>query len=210
MLRRLATAVFKTCYRISALGWKKEFPFVRHAMYTRLRELITQLDNRSGRVLAISHSANLIDILGIQATEIVEANYPDISIFQLPYDDNSFDFVLADQVLEHLEGNPQDAIDECQRVLKPGGYMLHTTCFVMGYHGPGDFWRYTPEGLALLARKFSNTIEASGWGHPFVSFFTFLGFVWEPIPVSSWHPITWAATARRRSYDYVVWLLAQK
>jgi SAM-dependent methyltransferase len=188
----------------------KEFPFVRHAMYTRLREIGTTLPNRSGSVLSISHSTNLISLMGLKATSVTEANYPDVNILNLPYPDESFDFVLSDQVYEHIEGNPQQATDECLRVLKPGGIMVHTTCFNMGYHGPGDYWRYTPEGLAYLCRNASRVIEASGWGHPFVFLFTFFGFVWEPAPAAKWHPMNWAATVRRASYDYVVWVVAQK
>jgi SAM-dependent methyltransferase len=179
-------------------------------MYTRLGEIGVALPNRAGTVLSISHSANLCDILGLKGVTITEANYPEVSVLDLPYPDGIFDFVLSDQVFEHIGGSPQRAIEECLRVLKPGGVMVHTTCFVMGYHGPGDYWRYTPEGLALLCQNASRVIEASGWGHPFVSLFTFLGFVWEPAPTARWHPMNWAATVRRPSYDYVVWVVAQK
>jgi 2-polyprenyl-3-methyl-5-hydroxy-6-metoxy-1,4-benzoquinol methylase len=43
----------------------------------------------------------------------------------LPYDDGTFDFVIASEILEHV---PQDerAIDELIRVLKPGGRMAVT------------------------------------------------------------------------------------
>lgn len=209
-MRTFFSGIAKFVYRLSALGMRKEFPFVRHAMYTQLRKTVAKANCQESRVLAISHSANLVEILNISASEIVEANYPEVSMFELPYPSNSFDIVIADQVLEHLEGNPQDAIDECYRVLAPGGHLIQTTCFVMGYHGPGDFWRFTPEGLAYLVRNYSQTLEVGGWGHPFVALFTYMGFVWEPVPASTWHPMNWAATARWPSYDYVVWLVAKK
>jgi 2-polyprenyl-3-methyl-5-hydroxy-6-metoxy-1,4-benzoquinol methylase len=43
----------------------------------------------------------------------------------LPYDDGTFDFVIASEILEHV---PQDeaAIDELVRVLKPGGRLAVT------------------------------------------------------------------------------------
>lgn len=43
----------------------------------------------------------------------------------LPYDDGTFDFVIASEILEHV---PQDdeAIDELVRVLKPGGRLAIT------------------------------------------------------------------------------------
>lgn len=178
-------------------------------MYVRLRELGSQLQKKQGDVLSISHSGNLAELMGIERVSFTEGNYPEVSILELPYKDGSFDFVFSDQVFEHIEGDPQQAIDECWRVLRPGGVMVHTTCFTMGYHGPGDFWRYTPEGLAYLCRS-GEVIEASGWGHPFVSWFTMVGFVWEPAPQARWHPVNWAATWRRPSYDYVVWVVARK
>jgi SAM-dependent methyltransferase len=146
----------------------------------------------------------------LQPTTVTEANYPDVNILNLPYPDESFDFVLSDQVYEHIEGNPQQATDECLRVLRPGGIMVHTTCFTVPYHGPGDYWRYTPEGLAYLCRNASRVIEASGWGNPFVPLVTFLGLTRSPVPTSRWHPMNRLATYRRHSYDFMVWVVAQK
>lgn len=39
---------------------------------------------------------------------------------KLPFTDNSFDFVLLAEVIEHLR-NPYDVIKELNRILKPGG-----------------------------------------------------------------------------------------
>jgi 2-polyprenyl-3-methyl-5-hydroxy-6-metoxy-1,4-benzoquinol methylase len=43
--------------------------------------------------------------------------------------------VVSDQVLEHVVGDPQTAIDETLRVLRPGGIVIHTTCFMNPIHG---------------------------------------------------------------------------
>lgn len=45
---------------------------------------------------------------------------------QIPYTDNSFDVVFADNVLEHLS-EPKRVFDEILRVLKPGGVFLAKT-----------------------------------------------------------------------------------
>lgn len=45
---------------------------------------------------------------------------------QLPYADDSFDVVMANHVLYHLD-NIDHGLDEIKRVLKPGGKMLATT-----------------------------------------------------------------------------------
>jgi SAM-dependent methyltransferase len=44
----------------------------------------------------------------------------------LPYEENTFDVVISDNVLEHLV-NPEKVFKEVHRVLKPGGYYLFKT-----------------------------------------------------------------------------------
>jgi 2-polyprenyl-3-methyl-5-hydroxy-6-metoxy-1,4-benzoquinol methylase len=56
------------------------------------------------------------------AIELGKKTYPDIkivqgSVYELPYEDNSFDLVLCTEVLEHLD-NPKDALKELARVSK--------------------------------------------------------------------------------------------
>ena len=178
-------------------------------MYKRLEEVSQRLP-RHGDVLTISHSEHLCRVLSINPDKLVSCNFPEFNILNLPFEDSSFDFVLTDQVFEHIEGNPQNAVDETLRVLKPGGYVLHTTCMMTGIHGPGDYWRFTPEGLAYLCRNAAQIIEVGGSRHPLVPLFTFLGFTWISVPDAKWHPMHYFATLRRDSYPFVVWVLAQK
>ena len=68
--------------------------------------------------------------------------------------DEVFDVVLCTEVLEHLP-EPQRAIDEMYRVLKPGGRLLLTTRFLFPIHdAPHDYFRYTKYGLRHLMRAF--------------------------------------------------------
>ena len=58
---------------------------------------------------------------------------------RLPFKDDSFDFVVLWQVLEHLFGEDlkQTVVSECVRVLKPGGHILVETpnqFFPVDYH----------------------------------------------------------------------------
>jgi SAM-dependent methyltransferase len=44
--------------------------------------------------------------------------------YRLPFDDNSIDVVLSDQVFEHVQ-NYSEVLAEMKRILKPGGVCLH-------------------------------------------------------------------------------------
>lgn len=56
----------------------------------------------------------------------------------LPYEDNSFDLVLADYVLEHIEeGDAASVAKELMRVLKPGGWLAACTPNKWGMIGVG-------------------------------------------------------------------------
>ncbi len=44
-------------------------------------------------------------------------------VFALPFKNNSFDFIILSEVLEHLD-QPHQALKECYRILKPEGRLL--------------------------------------------------------------------------------------
>jgi len=75
---------------------------------------------------------------------------------RLPFEDASVDVVFSSQVLEHVE-EVQEYLNECNRILKPGGLLLLSTHGYWTYHGyPDDFYRWTFHGL-------KRTIEKAGF-----------------------------------------------
>ncbi len=65
----------------------------------------------------------------------------------LPIVNDSFDYVMSFQVLEHVP-IPHDYLTEAYRVLKPGGKLFLMTHGVWPYHPtPGDYHRWTKDGL---------------------------------------------------------------
>ncbi len=60
-----------------------------------------------------------------EAKQIINVQFEAASVYDLPYEDNSFDAVFASALLGNLE-TPQQAVVEMYRVLKPGG--------VAGFH----------------------------------------------------------------------------
>ena len=63
------------------------------------------------------------------AEESVEFAYRNVNIesTKLPYADDTFDYLLFCEVLEHMTNDPMHALLELKRVLKPGGCMILTT-----------------------------------------------------------------------------------
>lgn len=84
------------------------------------------------------HDKSNVDLLG--------------TAYDVPQDDESFDCILSTAVLEHLE-DPQAALIEAYRLLKPGGYAIYTAPLFWHLHEePRDFYRYTKFGLNYLFR----------------------------------------------------------
>jgi SAM-dependent methyltransferase/uncharacterized protein YbaR (Trm112 family) len=72
----------------------------------------------------------------------------------IPFDDNSFDGVVAQAVLEHVV-DPYRCVGEIHRVLKAGGLVYVETPFMQQVHmGRYDFTRFTHSGLRRLFRDF--------------------------------------------------------
>jgi SAM-dependent methyltransferase len=72
------------------------------------------------------------------------------SVYDLPFEADSFENILCISVLEHLE-DPIRAIKEMRRVLKQDGRILVSVPFLFPIHdAPGDYWRFTRFGLEKL------------------------------------------------------------
>lgn len=88
-----------------------------------------------------------IDMPGVPRVEI----YGDAS--SIPLKDCTADIVLCFQVLEHIR-YPEVFIRDVERILRPGGMLLLSTHGTMVYHPyPGDYWRWTHEGLQAIFER---------------------------------------------------------
>ena len=92
-------------------------------------------------------------------------------LHRLPFADDSVDGVISIAVLEHVR-DPETALAEMHRVLKPGGRIFTLIPFMQPFHAsPHDYQRYTLPGIEHLHRRFER-VDAGVAGGP-VS-----GFLW--------------------------------
>lgn len=180
-------------------------------MYKQLSNICSQINTPETKVLSISGSQQLVDVIGLVNASVVNACYPDYDILSLPFEDESFDVVVSDQVLEHIKGDPQIAINETKRVLKRGGIAVHTTCFMNPIHEhPIDMWRFTPSSLEYLCRDWSSIIDCGGWGNRLAFACMDLGLRMAPIPHAKWHPLHKLATIDDKQFPIVTWIAVSR
>jgi len=85
------------------------------------------------------HSKDNVDLVG--------------TAYAIPSPDDAFDSALCTAVLEHLE-EPEFALRECHRILKPGGVAIYSVPFIWHLHEePRDFYRFSKYGLRYLFEK---------------------------------------------------------
>ena len=71
---------------------------------------------------------------------LTNLRYQEGSVYELAFDDTSFDAVFAHQFLQHL-GEPAAAIREMLRVLRPGGFLaVRDVDWATAAYWPGDPW----------------------------------------------------------------------
>lgn len=181
----------------------------RYYMYKKLRDFFKE--PMDGKILGISGIKNFRSLISDNA-DILDVQYPEVDMQNLPYKDNSFDLVISDQVIEHLE-NPKKAIEESYRVLKKDGIAIHTTCFINYIHPcPKDFWRFSPEALKHLHKDFSEILCCEGWGNRIAILLCFVSdrFRFINIPETKWSIRHWIATWYEERYPIVTWVVAKK
>lgn len=75
------------------------------------------------------------------------------SALYLPFKSEAFESVLSIEVLEHLP-EPERALTEIARILKPEGKLILTTPMTWYLHyEPSDYYRFTNYGLTYLLNK---------------------------------------------------------
>jgi len=89
-------------------------------------------------------------VQGIDQKRTDKGGQVDLEKDKLPHADETFDMVLAYNILEHIY-NHNYLLQETSRVLKSDGALIGFVPFMVRYHAdPHDYFRYTHEALQRI------------------------------------------------------------
>lgn len=102
------------------------------------------------------------EIVGVDIGRNLDAQVQISDENHLPFSENTFEYIVSFQVLEHIP-NPSEYLSECYRLLKPGGKIFLTTHGIWPFHPtPGDYHRWTKQGLILDFTRLGFIVESTG------------------------------------------------
>lgn len=99
-----------------------------------------------GRIIGVEPTEDILERAELEKKKLGVTNvtFQKGSVYELPFEDNTFDVVFEHQMILHLE-DPSKAVQEMRRVTKKGGYMCLKD---------GDL-----EGTTIYPSKYESTIK---------------------------------------------------
>ena len=180
----------------------------RFHMYKSIEKIVGKL-SPEGIGLTISDWRPIISTL-MPKVKFYNLRHPEFDIQDLTgIPDNSVDVFYSEMILEHIE-NPQAAIDESYRILKPGGIAIHTTVFIMPYHPcPVDLHRFSPEQLKIMHNKYSE-VYPGGYGNWRSMLVLLLRITRFPVKYPNGNILSWLLRGNNPKYMLTTYVVARK
>lgn len=136
----------------------------RVVAYREIEKWLTQHDCAQWDALEISSGWKWREVSWKSYSEM---NWPEYDICKDQMN-RKFDVIIADNVWEHLE-YPYRAARNVHAMLKPGGFFINITPFMIRYHPiPNDCSRWTKLGMIRFLEECGfdpDHIETGGWGN---------------------------------------------
>jgi len=140
--------------------------FTRYFPYIDIREFIQQETSNklNPKIIEFGGSNGRIKSMFNCKDYEVAPNYPKVNVEDLSsYQDSSYDYVVLDNVLEHVK-DPITAIKNIHQILRKDGWFILTLPFLMPIHAQPDYRRWTKQGLKEELSVFSR-VEIKSWGN---------------------------------------------
>lgn len=167
--------VLQTAERVSAEDPSSNYVFQRSLLaYLKAAEIVSGdvLEVGCGMGYGVQHISPKADkyvTIDKFPTELDFSKFPNVEFRQMtvpPFkgiEDNSFDYVVSFQVIEHIEDD-NAFVKEIARVLKPGGKFIVTTPYIKMSitRNPWHVREYTIEELKTLLSKNFSKVDALG------------------------------------------------
>lgn len=132
----------------------------------------------------------------------VSVSFPRFDVCS-PYEgDATYDVVFCEQVLEHVT-DPWAAMRTLHDMARSGGHVIVSTPFLVRLHDhPGDYWRFSCDGMRLLMESAGlQIVELGQWGNRRAVRANFARWVptawWRPYHDEAQFPVMVWAVARR-------------
>ena len=154
-----------------------------------LKLMQTKLSKFHGKILDVG-GADFIDRLGFTpgdeyiCLDIKKAKNTSLlgDAHKIPFKTESFDCVICNAVLEHIE-KPNKILAEINRILKPGGLLWVSVPFLQHIHAdPYDFRRFTNYGLSYEIESAGFNIKEIHGSYGIIDsieYLLFAGIVWK-------------------------------
>jgi len=113
------------------------------------------LAETNSNIYALDFAEEIIDYLSIRFPKV---KYKTIkTCYELPFENESVDYIVAGELIEHLE-EPARFIKEAMRVLKKGGYLAISTPFEelvsqLSVGGKQHLWSFNLEDIKTLLNE---------------------------------------------------------
>lgn len=108
------------------IEFRFNFGFIKAAIERGLKNRLAHEDATDKTAVVVGDSLWLAGVLGLGKARLLHLPYPYFTVENLALLSDEYDFLIADRLLHRCE-SLTDAARETVRVLRPGGWFVHTS-----------------------------------------------------------------------------------
>lgn len=138
---------------------------LRYFYYQQIYEALSKINTNNKKIILFGGGSIISHFF--KKSSIKNTSYPEYNLLNTSNIKEKYDVVICDQVIEHVR-KPWLISKQLQNILNPDGIIIITTPFTYKKHNhPGDYFRYTTDGLISLFEDNFKCIETGGYGNTY-------------------------------------------